>query len=251
MRVLAWFSCGAASAVAAKLAIEKHGDAVDVLYCDTMADEHPDQQRFFDDAQEWLGVSITRLKTDGYDSVDDVFEKHRFMSSPYGAKCTVILKKMPRFAYQTVDDVHVFGLTADEPGRIARFEKVNHDMMLEWPLQEHNYTKAKCLSYIKQAGIKLPAMYGDNSGIGPYRNNNCLGCVKATSAKYWNQIRQDFPEVFKKRCEQSRELNVRLTRFKGERIFLDELPEDYMAGGLENISCGPDCSSQMTMELSP
>ena len=64
-------------------------------------------------------------------------------------------------------------------------------------------------------------------------------------------IRRDFPEVFQRRCEQSRELNVRLTRFKGERIFLDELPEDYMAGGLENISCGPDCSPQMTMELSP
>jgi len=37
-------------------------------------------------------------------------------------------------------------------------------------------------------------------------------------------IRRDFPEVFQRRCEQSRELNVRLTRLHGERIFLDELP---------------------------
>tara|TARA_R110000744_G_scaffold146693_1_gene259566 strand:- start:2772 stop:3512 length:741 start_codon:yes stop_codon:yes gene_type:complete len=244
MRVLAWFSCGAASAVAAKMAIEKHGDAVDVLYCDTMADEHPDQQRFFDDAQEWLGVPIIRLKTEGYDSVDDVFEKHRFMSSPYGAKCTVVMKKMPRFAYQTVDDVHVFGLTADEPGRIARFEQANHDMKLEWPLQDHNYTKAKCLARLVQEKIELPAMYS----LG-FRNNNCLGCVKSTSGFYWNAIRRNFPATFQKRCEQSRELGVRLVRYKNERIFLDELPADYMAGGLENISCGPDCAPQMKLEL--
>jgi len=77
-----------------------------------------------------------------------------------------------------------------------------------------------------------------------YRNNNCLGCVKATSAKYWNMIRRDFPEVFARCATQSRELNVRLTRHKGTRIFLDELPTDYMAGGLENISCGPDCKGE-------
>ena len=211
MRVLAWFSCGAASAVAAKMAIEKHGDAVDVLYCDTMADEHPDQQRFFDDAQEWLGVPIIRLKTEGYDSVDDV---------------------------------HVFGLTADEPGRIARFEQANHDMKLEWPLQDHNYTKAKCLARLVQEKIELPAMYS----LG-FRNNNCLGCVKSTSGFYWNAIRRNFPATFQKRCEQSRELGVRLVRYKNERIFLDELPADYMAGGLENISCGPDCAPQMKLEL--
>jgi PP-loop superfamily ATP-utilizing enzyme len=40
-RVLVWFSCGAASAVAAKLAVEKYGDQCEVLYCDTLAYEHP------------------------------------------------------------------------------------------------------------------------------------------------------------------------------------------------------------------
>lgn len=36
-RVLVWFSCGAASAVAAKLAVDKYrNDSVEVLYCDTL-----------------------------------------------------------------------------------------------------------------------------------------------------------------------------------------------------------------------
>jgi hypothetical protein len=54
-RRLVWFSCGAASAVAAKLAVEKYEDACEVVYCDTMATEHPDNQRFFNDVERWIG----------------------------------------------------------------------------------------------------------------------------------------------------------------------------------------------------
>jgi len=45
---------------------------------------------------------------------------------------------------------------------------------------------------------------------------------------------------------QSRELGVRLTRLKGERIFLDEIPADYDSTEalVENISCGPDCKGE-------
>lgn len=39
MRRVVWFSCGAASAVAAKLAVEKYGDGCTVVYCDTSGDE--------------------------------------------------------------------------------------------------------------------------------------------------------------------------------------------------------------------
>ena len=246
MRRVEWFSCGAASAVAAKLTLEQHKEDVEVVYCDLLVDEHPDHSRFFADVEQWIEQPIIKIKSKKYASIDNVYMETRWMSGVQGARCSVTQKKVPRFDYQRPDDIHIFGLTADEPGRIARFEQNNHDLSLEWPLQTENMTKAKCLAYIARAGIELGTMYK----LG-YRNSNCLGCVRATSAKYWNMIRRDFPEVFQRRCEQSRELNVRLTRFKGERIFLDELPEDYMAGGLENISCGPDCSSQMTMELSP
>lgn len=59
-RRLVWFSCGAASAVAAKLAVETYGDAVDVVYCDTLATEHPDNERFLRDVERWIGRSVTR-----------------------------------------------------------------------------------------------------------------------------------------------------------------------------------------------
>lgn len=98
-RVIAWFSCGAASAVAAKLAIEKYGhERVCVAYCDMTLDEDPDNVRFRSDVSRWLDHPITMLASTRYASIEDVFEKRRYMSGPKGAICTVEMKKMPRYA---------------------------------------------------------------------------------------------------------------------------------------------------------
>lgn len=237
-RVVAWFSCGAASAVAAKTALEMFPGRVTVVYCDTMSAEHPDNARFFADVEKWLGVSILKIKSDKFASVDDVFEKRRYMSGREGAVCTVQMKKVPRFNFQKADDIHVFGFTADEKKRIRDFEKNNIDMDLRWVLAERNITKKDCYAALSMAGITLPAMY-----LLGYRNNNCIGCVKATSPAYWAKIRRDFPDVFAKRSAQSRDIGCRLTRVKGKRIFLDELPDgDFGRYKAEDISCGPECS---------
>ncbi len=42
-RIVVWFSCGAASAVAAKLAVEKYNNVM-VVYCDT-GGEHPGTEK--------------------------------------------------------------------------------------------------------------------------------------------------------------------------------------------------------------
>ena len=236
-RVISWFSCGVASAVAAHLAIEKYGkENVVVAYCDTMADEHPDNQRFFDEVQEWLGVEILRLKSDRFARIDEVFEKRSYMSGIAGAPCTVELKKIPRFDFQQADDIHVFGYTADEVGRITRFKEQNPDVKVDWLLIDQSYTKATCLMVMASSGIEIPMMYR----LG-YSNNNCLGCVKATSATYWNSMRVHFPDVFEARSKRSRAVGARLTRVKGERVFLDELPVNYLPPDNEVVSCGIDC----------
>jgi hypothetical protein len=233
-RLLVWFSCGAASAVAAKLM-----PAAEVIYCDTSRDEHEDNIRFMHDVEQWIGRKVTIIRSDKYATTAEVFEHTGYMSGIDGARCTTELKKLPRLAHSWPGDIHAFGFTADEKDRVASFEKNNPELYLTWPLVEEGLTKEDCLETLRQAGIVLPAMYR----LG-FKNNNCKGCVKATSPKYWNMTRRLFPDVFWGRAKQSRELGVRLVRYKGERIFLDELPPDSTEDIQEDLSCGPVCGIQ-------
>jgi len=237
MRRVVWFSCGAASAVAAKLIVDRHTSSCEVVYCDTLISEHPDNKRFLKEVEVWIGRKITIIKSDKFGSVDDVFEKTRYISGIKGARCTVEMKKIPREKWQKPNDIHVFGYTFDEVKRADTFEKNNPALDVEWILIDEKIDKHRCLAILSEAGIKLPEMYS----LG-FDHNNCLGCVKATSPKYWNKVRMNFPSVFKNRCVQSRLLGVKLVRFKGERIFLDELPVDA-TGPKEDIECGPVCQT--------
>lgn len=61
-RVLCHFSCGSASAIATKLAIDKYGkDRVHILNIE-IAEEHPDNKRFLKDCEAWFGVPIHTVK---------------------------------------------------------------------------------------------------------------------------------------------------------------------------------------------
>lgn len=242
MRHLVWFSCGAASAVAAKIAVETYGHKCEVLYCNTLATEHPDNSRFFTDVERWIGRKILLISSSKYRTVDEVFEKTRYMSGIKGARCTVEMKKVPREEYQQIDDVHIFGYTSDEQKRADQFERQNPSVQVEWLLIDNGISKNECLDRLKDAGIALPAMYG----LG-FDHNNCLGCVKATSPGYWNRIRRHFPTDFARRASQSRALGVRLARYKGERIFLDMLPSEAYAPD-DAIDCGPICQSPQVTE---
>ena len=52
IRTVSWFSCGAASAVATKLALSE--GEVTIVYCEVI-EEHPDNKRFLADCEKWFG----------------------------------------------------------------------------------------------------------------------------------------------------------------------------------------------------
>ena len=252
-RVLVWFSCGAPSASAAKLAVETYGFGpkvarlpLEIINCDTLNDEHSDNARFLRDVQEWIGWPIKQIRSSLYATVDEVNEKTRYMSSPKGARCSMELKKAPRLAYQWAEDTHIWGLAADEGKRIADFDWNNPELRNEWILRARGLTEADCREMVAKAGIRLPRMYE----LG-YEHNNCIGCLKATSPKYWNMTRRDFPETFALRARRSRELGVRLVRLKGVRIFLDELPADETEDVKEDMNCGPACNPPSVQPQAP
>ena len=215
-RVVVWFSCGAASAVAAKLATEKY-QHVEVCYCDTLAYEHDDNERFMRDVETWIGQPITILRSEKYKDIFDVFAKTKYLVGVRGARCTVELKKKVREDYQRHGDIQILGMTADEVNRIERFEDGNPDQTWEWILEDQEINKSDCYRIIQEAGIELPMMYK----LG-YNNNNCIGCVKGQSG-YWNKIRKDFPDVFNRMAKVERILNVAINkRYEGKtriRVF--------------------------------
>lgn len=240
-RNLVWFSCGAASAVAARLAVDKYGDDCEVLYCDTLKYEHPDNVRFLDDVSKWIGKEIKILKSHKYEDIFDVFDKDGWLVGPSGARCTLMLKRNVRKAYNMPDDNNIFGMTLDEEARIDRFEDQNPEMQVEWILRDHAVTKSACYRIIQQAGITLPTMY-----LMGYNNNNCIGCVKG-QAGYWNKIRVDFPEAFDRMAKQERKMGVAINKSyagdgKRKKVFLDELDPHAGRGiPLPDIECGVIC----------
>lgn len=240
-RTIAWVSAGAASAVAAKLS-----PGAVLAYCETGA-EHPDNERFLADCEVWWGRKAERLKSGKYADTWDVWKRERYLAGIEGAKCTTILKVIPRLAFQHPTDAHVFGYTADRADiERARKMRTNYpELRIETPLIDRGITKSACLAIVESAGIKLPPLYA----LG-FHNNNCIPCPKATSPAYWALMRREFPQQFERMATLARELDVRLCRIKGKRSFIDEIPADHPTTNPISPACDFLCVAA-ELEMSP
>ncbi|WP_416464017.1 hypothetical protein [Sphingomonas sp. VDB2] len=220
-RVVSWFSCGAASAVATKLALDKYGDRLVIVYTDPKG-EHEDNKRFLADCERWFGRKVIVLSSRFYSDPWDVMRRERYIVGPDGAKCTGEMKRVLRFTFQRPDDIQVFGYTSEEVRRADLFRRENFEVCLETPLIEHGLDKEACKAIVCAAGIELPVMYR----LG-FQNNNCIGCCKGGMG-YWNMIRRHFPSAFDRMAKLEREIGAsccRETLADGtkRRVFLDEL----------------------------
>jgi hypothetical protein len=243
--IAVWFSCGAASAVAAKQTIARYGNLATIRVLNNpVMEEDEDNRRFLFDVEAWLGVRIETVLNSAWPdaSAEQVWAKRRGMSFRKGAPCTVELKKRARQEWEANNptDWHVLGFTADEKKRHERFVLSERENVLP-VLIEAGITKQDCYDRLRAEGLRLPRIYD----LG-YPNANCIGCVKATSPTYWNHVRRIHPEVFVRRAKQSRELGVQLARHKGRRVFLDDLPADAVGRPLKGMDfeCGIFCEEK-------
>lgn len=240
--IVVWFSHGAASAVAWKETVRRYGDRCRVLAVNNpVIEEDEDNVRFGEDVSRWVGQWLIKWRNPRHPhgSAEQVWNDRGAMSFPGGAPCTSLLKIAARqdFERHHKVDWHVLGFTSEEKDRYDRFVLTERDNVLP-VLIDAGITKPDCFRIIQEAGLDLPRVYH----LG-YPNANCLGCVKATSPTYWNHVRQHHPNVFQSRSETSRRLGARLVRYKGERIFLDELPPDAVGRPMKTMQseCGIFC----------
>lgn len=219
---VAWFSCGITSAVACKLALEKFSDVE--LYYIGIRSAHEDNARFIDDCERWFGKEINTItNSKGYRDQFDVIRKTKYVNGADGARCTLELKKEPRFELHKKMNFtnHIFGMEFErkEINRAIRFRQQYPECDAMFPLIDARLTKNECAGILNAVGIEIPTMYK----LG-YSNNNCIGCVKG-GMWYWNKIRKDFPDKFKEMAEVEREVGATCLKDENGRVYLDELQE--------------------------
>ena len=241
--IVVWFSCGAASAIAAKKTIEKHGkNNIVKIVNNPVINEHKDNLRFLKDCEQWFGQKVEFATNSKYPNCDinEVFDKRKYISGVAGAPCTKELKKEARYQFERNNhiDYHVLGFTADEKHRADRFKKFERENMIPI-LVDLNLSKANCFTILQQANIRMPDIYRFG-----FPNANCIGCVKSQSPTYWNLVRDKFPDVFQERAKKSREIGAKLVKVKGERVYLDQLNPKEQGGKLQTYECGIFCDTE-------
>lgn len=242
-RIVCQFSCGAASAVATKLVLAQHPDAL-ILNAE-IANEHPDNRRFLKDCEKWFGKDVTVLRDEKYHAdVIEVFRRTRWIKSQRGASCTLRIKRGLLRTFEQPGDVLVLGFTAEEQDRYDDWLERQPGRPVMVPLIERGLTKEDCKAMVQRAGIEIPAMYR----LG-YDNANCIGCVKG-GLGYFRAIREDFPEQFARLAEVEAEigegawiLRHRSGPLKGQRFPLHQLPPGPAIRNESLPSCGLFCET--------
>jgi len=228
--IISWFSGGVTSAVACKIAQQLYSD-VQPIFIET-GGHHKDMPRFIKDCEGWFKCKVKVLQDTRFKDHIDLCEKLKVVNFISGAECSRTLKKRVRQKYEkTVDfDGQVFGFEFEkkEINRAVRFQEQNPHTKPLYPLIEKKLDKAACMAILGKAEIKLPTMYA----LG-YSNNNCIGCVKGGKG-YWNKIRQDFPETFKRMAEVERKIG----RTCIKDTYLDELSPN---SGRHKLPPMPEC----------
>jgi hypothetical protein len=237
-RVVCQFSCGAASAVATKLAIAKYGLTHEVLIVNAfIVEEDADNRRFLADCERWFSRTVNVLRDTKYGaSIDEVWRRRQYMKGLKGAPCSAELKRKLLDSVRRPDDIVVFGFDRDEADRFDDFRERYPDVHAEAPLIDAELGKADCLAMVQRAGIELPLMYRQG-----FENANCPGCPKGGEG-YWNRIRVVRPEVFQQRLERQESIGPGAYFFRNrlteERFGLKDL--DPKAG--RHNEPAPQCS---------
>jgi hypothetical protein len=235
-KYLLWWSAGATSAVAVKLALDEYGiDNCRIIYFG-IESAHIDNDRFMKDCEKWYGKKIETFSSDKYVDQFDVVKNTRYVNGVGGARCTKELKRGVREKIEKEIPYkgQVFGYeyVFKEMDRALRMYYQHPHTKPIFPLINNKMTKENCLGVLRDAGIEIPAMYK----LG-YPNNNCIGCVKGGMG-YWNKIRVDFPEHFNKMMELEQEVGRSCLKENGKPLFLKDLHPDR-GRGLKMII--PDC----------
>lgn len=189
------FSGGACSFWAAVRVAEKHGTSnLVLLFADTLMEDE-DLYRFISDAEQFIGVKVTRI-ADGR-TPWELFAQQRMLGNSRADLCSRILKRelLDKWHNENCDPqstVIYVGIDWTESHRAYRLRLRKPKWKIEAPMCDAPYWgKCKMLSELDKVGIKPPSLYA----LG-FPHNNCGGfCIKAGQAHFAHLLRV-MPERF-------------------------------------------------------
>lgn len=214
--IICWWSGGITSAVACKIASDLFGkERCRFIMIDTH-NEDDDTYRFKKDCEVWYDKRIETISAigDTYESIQDVWVKHKSLNVANGAVCSYMLKRKVRERWQAENNfIHqVFGFEFDKKEfNRALSLKINHPKSRPiFPLIMMGYTKEDCVKIVQDSSIDIPRVYK----LG-FKNNNCFktGCVQG-GIGYWQKIKRDFPDKYNAMAD----IEHMLTGIKGEPV---------------------------------
>ena len=211
-KIIAWWSGGITSAVTCKLCIDIFGlENVRFIFIDTH-NEDEDTYRFKKDCEQWFGAEIETICSNEYNSVQEVWRKHKSLNVATGAVCSTMLKRKVREVWQKTNeyDYQAFGFELSESKRAISLTANHPKAKAIYPLLLYGFSKKDCIAIVQEAGLKVPRTYEYG-----YLNNNCFktGCVQG-GIGYWQKIKREYPLKFEAMAQMEHEL----TEAKGEPV---------------------------------
>jgi hypothetical protein len=194
-RVSVRLSGGAASYVAAKLALEEFGhDGVSLVFADTLIEDE-DLYRFLADAERHLNHPVIRI-ADGR-TPWQVFRDERMMGNARVDPCSKILKRKLLDKWRAENCIAnctlIIGYDATEAHRFERLKARMAPVIVRAPLLERGIWKEQAHEIVQADGLRLPRLYAMG-----FPHNNCGGfCVKAGQASF-ALLLENFPKRYAK-----------------------------------------------------
>lgn len=200
------FSGGAASYVAAKMALaEFPNEQVAIVFADTKIEDE-DLYRFLDDAERRLNHPITRI-AEGRD-VWEVFFDEGMMGNSQADPCSRILKRELldkwRLENCTPDCTVIVGFDSTEDHRTENLQRRLAPVTVRSPLAEAGIWREMAHRIVEQDGLKLPRLYKMN-----FPHNNCGGfCIKAGHGTF-ALLLNNFPNRYLKHEQKERDFRAK------------------------------------------
>jgi len=242
------FSGGVCSFLAAHRVVSKYGkEGVTLLFADTQR-ESKELYRFCRDAEEFLGIPLTKVSA-GKSVWEVCFEEHMIANSRVPI-CSMRLKReiLDEWTCKNCDPsetILYFGMDYNEIGRLGALRKRYPNWQCEAPMQEPPFLdKDQMLDEVRELGLDPSKQYA----LG-FSHDNCGGRCFASGQANWalalqhdregyledEKMEQQFRAKFgdysilkDRRNKQSRPMSLKEFR---ERIEKGDLHDKYDFGG--------------------